>query len=405
VIGHSNCSRNWRSAAARWRRIALPRRKKGQEWVGVHSAWAERLFLVAREETREGFGISGGGHAHSRRQELVKGWPMCVGRSCRCWICGQFLGERRDHLGSQYAHRVVNHRDIPAGLMVDEVLGFRRFAESEFSADAPPTVIRCDSYLAGAFRRGGEVFGRFEFEESGREPELLAGGKLDVEKKDDEASREISRSKSSAAAGRARRACLVLAAVLTALTRNSAPVRRARGAAVARGAAHAVRGTECVARRSERFPMRSPRAPRGSKPCAATRRAPEIRPAGTSLNDGRGSRPGGPHLRRDDSNRPPRRFASGRRNCCRKLGDSGQFGGRPEAGGMSGILSASKLNHAAHSAGFDPVLAAGVSDAGPSAQAPRGQLWSSSTKWCAGCPEKSPGLRFRKSPAPTPNSG
>jgi twitching motility protein PilI len=42
--------------------------------------------------------------------------------------------------------------------MVDEVLGFRRFAESEFDSDAPPTVIRCESYLAGAFRRGGEVW-------------------------------------------------------------------------------------------------------------------------------------------------------------------------------------------------------------------------------------------------------
>jgi twitching motility protein PilI len=40
--------------------------------------------------------------------------------------------------------------------MVDEVLGFRRFAESEFSGDAPPTVVRCDRYLAGAFRRGPE---------------------------------------------------------------------------------------------------------------------------------------------------------------------------------------------------------------------------------------------------------
>ena len=35
---------------------------------------------------------------------------------------------------------VVNHREIPAGLVVDEVLGFRRFAEGEFSGDAPPTV-------------------------------------------------------------------------------------------------------------------------------------------------------------------------------------------------------------------------------------------------------------------------
>jgi hypothetical protein len=37
-----------------------------------------------------------------------------------------------------------------------EVLGFRRFAETEFSGDAPPTVARCERYLAGAFRRASE---------------------------------------------------------------------------------------------------------------------------------------------------------------------------------------------------------------------------------------------------------
>ena len=51
---------------------------------------------------------------------------------------------------------VVNHREVPAGLLVDEVLGFRRFSESEFTGDAPPTVVRCERYLAGAFKRGPE---------------------------------------------------------------------------------------------------------------------------------------------------------------------------------------------------------------------------------------------------------
>ena len=51
---------------------------------------------------------------------------------------------------------VLNHRDIPAGLLVDEVLGFRRFAESEHISTAPPTLIRCERFLTGAFRRGGE---------------------------------------------------------------------------------------------------------------------------------------------------------------------------------------------------------------------------------------------------------
>jgi twitching motility protein PilI len=47
---------------------------------------------------------------------------------------------------------VVNHRDVPAGLVVDEVLGFRRFKESEFSAEVPTTIVPCGRYLAGSFR-------------------------------------------------------------------------------------------------------------------------------------------------------------------------------------------------------------------------------------------------------------
>jgi len=70
----------------------------------------------------------------------------------------QFLGSGTTASGRNTRILVVNHREIPAGLMVDEVQGFRRFAEREFSADPPPTVIRCDSYAAGAFRRGGEVW-------------------------------------------------------------------------------------------------------------------------------------------------------------------------------------------------------------------------------------------------------
>ena len=53
---------------------------------------------------------------------------------------------------------VANHRDIPAGLLVDEVLGFRRFVDSEFTSEPPPTLIRSERYLAGAFRRGSETW-------------------------------------------------------------------------------------------------------------------------------------------------------------------------------------------------------------------------------------------------------
>jgi len=41
---------------------------------------------------------------------------------------------------------------------VDEVMGFRRFFDAEFSPDLPPTLLRCERYLAGTFKRGPEVW-------------------------------------------------------------------------------------------------------------------------------------------------------------------------------------------------------------------------------------------------------
>jgi twitching motility protein PilI len=130
----------------------------GDEWVGVACRMGGETFLIAREETRE-----------------VLGYPAVITRipGAKPWVRGlanvrgvllpvvdlrQFLGSGATNPGRNTRVVVVNHRDIPAGLVVDEVLGFRRFAESEFNPEAPPTVIRCETYLAGAFRRGGEVW-------------------------------------------------------------------------------------------------------------------------------------------------------------------------------------------------------------------------------------------------------
>jgi twitching motility protein PilI len=137
---------------------AAPDASAGREWVGVACRMGGETFLIAREETRE-----------------VLGYPVVITRipGAKSWVKGlanvrgsllpmldlrQFLGSGATTPGRNTRVVVVNHREIPAGLIVDEVLGFRRFAEAEFNPEAPPTVIRCDTYLAGAFRRGGEVW-------------------------------------------------------------------------------------------------------------------------------------------------------------------------------------------------------------------------------------------------------
>ena len=57
---------------------------------------------------------------------------------------------------------VLASGEFPVGLVVDEVYGFRRFAEREHGGDFPQTALHCDRYLQGAFRRGLEVWPVFQ---------------------------------------------------------------------------------------------------------------------------------------------------------------------------------------------------------------------------------------------------
>ena len=130
----------------------------GQEWVGVAFRMGGETFLAAREETREVLGYPAIVTRIPGAKNWVKGLANIRGQLLPMLDLRQFLGSGATTPGRNTRIVVVNHREIPAGLMVDEVLGFRRFSEPEFNAEPPPTVIRCDSYLAGAFRRGGEVW-------------------------------------------------------------------------------------------------------------------------------------------------------------------------------------------------------------------------------------------------------
>jgi twitching motility protein PilI len=137
---------------------STPDAAAGHEWVGVAFRMGGETFLVAREETREVLGYPAVVTRIPGAKNWVKGLANVRGQLLPMLDLRQFLGSGATTAGRNTRVVVVNHREIPAGLMVDEVLGFRRFAETEFNAEPPPTVIRCDSYLAGAFRRGGEVW-------------------------------------------------------------------------------------------------------------------------------------------------------------------------------------------------------------------------------------------------------
>ena len=124
-----------------------------REWVGVALRLAGEYFLVAREETREVLGLPPVMTRVPGAKPWLRGLANVRGQLLPIIDLRQFLGSGVTPTTRNTRLVVVNHRELPAGLMVDEVLGFRRFPEADFSGNAPPTIVRCERYLAGAFRR------------------------------------------------------------------------------------------------------------------------------------------------------------------------------------------------------------------------------------------------------------
>jgi twitching motility protein PilI len=130
----------------------------GAEWVGIAFRLGGEAFLLAREETREVMGYPGAVTRVPGAKGWIRGLSNVRGQLLPIIDLRAFLGSGSTTVTRVTRVLIANHREIPAGLVVDEVMGFRRFYESEFSADLPPTLLRCERYLAGAFKRGAEVW-------------------------------------------------------------------------------------------------------------------------------------------------------------------------------------------------------------------------------------------------------
>jgi twitching motility protein PilI len=130
----------------------------GREWVGVAFRLGPESFLVAREETREVMALPPSLTRVPGARAWIRGLANVRGQLLPVIDLRQYLGSGVTGPGRNVRVLVVNHRDFPAGLLVDEVLGFRRFADAEFEPMPPPTLVRCERFLAGAFRRGSEAW-------------------------------------------------------------------------------------------------------------------------------------------------------------------------------------------------------------------------------------------------------
>ncbi len=139
------------------------------EWVGVGFRIGEEQFVANREQVREVLMLPESMTRVPGATRWMLGIANLRGHLLPLVDLKLMLGSGRTTLRRTTRVISVNHRDVPAGLVVDEVLGFRRFMDHEFANEAQETIVRCDRFLAGVYQRGEDswpVFNLFDLVES-----------------------------------------------------------------------------------------------------------------------------------------------------------------------------------------------------------------------------------------------
>ena len=139
------------------------------EWVGVGFRIGEEQFVAGRDQVREVLMLPDGMTRVPGSRRWMLGIANLRGHLLPLVDVKLLLGSGRTTLRRTTRVISVNHREVPAGLVVDEVLGFRRFMDHEYTDSWPETVVRCDRFLMGAYERGDDpwpVLDLFEFIES-----------------------------------------------------------------------------------------------------------------------------------------------------------------------------------------------------------------------------------------------
>lgn len=139
------------------------------EWVGVGFRIGDENFIASREQVREVLMLPESMTRVPGSKRWLLGIANLRGHLLPLIDLKLMLGSGRTSLRRTSRVISVNHREVPAGLVVDEVLGFRRFSDHEFANESPETIVRCDRFLAGVYQRGEDswpVFNLFDLVES-----------------------------------------------------------------------------------------------------------------------------------------------------------------------------------------------------------------------------------------------
>lgn len=146
------------------------------EWVGIGFRLGAERFVTSRADVREVLPVP----EHVTRVPGAKPWLRGIanlrGQLLTVVDLKSFLGAGSPTSDRQARVLVVASREVPTGLIVDEVVGFRRFGPSDYRAEASPSVIRCEHYVEGSYKRGTESWPRFSLLKLLEDPQFLTAG-------------------------------------------------------------------------------------------------------------------------------------------------------------------------------------------------------------------------------------
>lgn len=146
------------------------------EWVGIGFRLGAERFVAARADIREVLPVPEQVTRVPGAKPWLRGIANLRGQLLTVVDLKSFLGAGSAAAERQARILIVASRDVPTGLIIDEVLGFRRFGTNEHRAEAPAGVIRCEHYLEGCYRRGGEVWPRFSLSKLLADEQFLMAG-------------------------------------------------------------------------------------------------------------------------------------------------------------------------------------------------------------------------------------
>jgi twitching motility protein PilI len=132
-----------------------------EDWVGIGFRLGTENFVASRSDVREVLPVPDQVTRVPGAKPWLRGITNVRGQLLTVVDLKAFLGSAPAMTNRHARMLMAASRDVPVALIVDEVSGFRRFSEDDYDDQPVATVIRCERYIDGCFRRGTDAWPRF----------------------------------------------------------------------------------------------------------------------------------------------------------------------------------------------------------------------------------------------------